>query len=321
MRPDKPGEGPALLLGEVRTGLLQHSVELPGTAAARLLDLRPGEPVRSSERPNAQVLSPDLLTGVDCPLPTASRRTTRGIGTVLSRAVLTEGRVLQASVRTRIAAVEATRRLPWSHYLARPGTVELTGRAEADELAEGHLAVEPGDALDLGALAERLLTDVQGPAGLDRRAPFKSRRTRLRWTAVRADLAGEPPGGRLTVENDTLRTLRLTLDRIDPAEVTAFCEDLALHDWLLSTLGRLIERSGLGSDTGPGPVLRLRPAVNHLMHLWMPGARVARPLAPLWDGLETRPGFTRQWSASVQRIRDHLALQAVGLHAHAHQGD
>ncbi|GAA2743224.1 MULTISPECIES: SCO2521 family protein [Kitasatospora] len=315
MRPDKPGEGPAVLLGEVRTGLLQHSVELPLSATDRLLGLRHGERVRSSQRPNVQAHSPDLLTGVDCALATGSHRSVRGVGTVTARAVLTEGRVLQASVRARLAAAEGAQRLPWSHYLARPGTVEVIGRAEAPALADGHLTAGPGATLDLGAIAERMLTGIQGGGGLDRRAPFRSRRIRLRWTAVRADLAGEAPGGRLTVEDDTLRTLRLTLDRIDPAEVTAFCEDLALHDWLLSTLGRLIERSGLGSDPGPGPVLKLRPAVNHLMHLWMPGARVARPLAPLWDGLETRPGFSRQWAAAVQRVRDHLALQAVGLHA------
>ncbi|MFG2820770.1 SCO2521 family protein [Kitasatospora sp. NPDC048365] len=321
MRPDRPGEGPALLLGEVRTGLLQHSVELPGAATEKMLGLRHGGRVRSSQRPNVRAQSPDLLTGVDCPLATTSHRAVRGVGTVLSHAVLTEGRVLQASALARIAA-GGDRRRPWGHYLAHPGTVEVIGRGEAAELAAGHLAAaEPGTGLDLGGLTERLLTEVQREAGLDRRAPFRSRRTRLRWTAVRADLAGEEPGGRLTVEDDTRRTLRLTLESVDPVEVAAFCEDLALHDWLLSTLGRLIERSGLGSDPGPGPVQRLRPAVNHLMHLWMPGARVARPLAPLWEGLETRPGFTRQWTASVQRVRDHLALQAVGLTAPTVRGD
>jgi hypothetical protein len=31
----------------------------------------------------------------------------------------------------------------------------------------------------------------------------------------------------------------------------------------------------------------------------------------LWDGLEQRSGFTRQWSANVNRIRDQLALHTL----------
>lgn len=317
-----PGDGPVLLMGEVRTCLLQHSIELPRTAAVQLLQLRHGERVRSSERPNGQAVSPDLLTGVDCALPTASRRAVRGVGTAVSRAVLTEGRLLQASVRVRIGATGTSLRLPWGHYLARPGTVEPSGRAARSDLVEGFLAADrpPAAELDLGAVAERLLTEIQGRPTLDHRAPFRSRRTRLLWTAERAESGGEPVGARFTIEDGTLRTLRLTLDRVDPLQVAAFCEDLALHDWLLTTLVQLIERSGLGSVPGPEPVLRLRPAVNHLLHLWMPGARVDRALTPVWESLEARPGFTRQWTASVQRIRDHLALQAIGLPANSSQG-
>lgn len=324
-RDDQPVGGavdpPALLLGEVRTSLLQHSVELPRTSAVQLLQLRHGERVRTSERPNGQALSPDLLTGVDCPLPTASRRAVRGVGTAQSRAVLTEGRVLQASVRVRIAAGGGSLRLPWGHYLARPGTVEPAGRLRGADLVDGFLeASGPAGELDLGAIAERLLSEVQGHPVLDRRAPFRSRRTRLLWTAVRAIEGGEPPGGRFTIVDGTLRTLRLTLERVDPVAVVAFCEDLALHDWLLTTLVLLIERSGLGSLPGPDPLRRLRPAVDHLLHLWMPGARVDPALAPLWAGLEVRPGFSRQWTGAVQRIRDHLALQAVDLAFRSHLG-
>jgi hypothetical protein len=309
-----------LLLGEVRTGLLQHSVELAPTSAQLLLHLRHGERVRSSSRPNNQVRSADLLTGVDCRLPTASGRAVRAVGTALAHAVLTEGRVLQASARVRVGeagAGSAGLRLPWGHYLARPGTVEPTAPVKYADLAEGFLAtdVPSGQLLDLGAVAERLLTDLQGRPLLDRRAPFRSRRTRLLWTA-----ACGPPSAHFTVEDGTLRTLRLTLERVDPVAVAAFCEDLALHDWLLTTLVQLIERSGLGSVPGAEPVLRLRPAVDHLLHLWMPGARVDRALAPVWGDLDTVPGFSRQWTAAVQRIRDQLALQAVGLSAHAYQG-
>jgi hypothetical protein len=55
----------------------------------------------------------------------------------------------------------------------------------------------------------------------------------------------------------------------------------------------------------------LRPAVDHLLHLWLPMARVDRRLTPLWNSLEDEAGFSRQWQVSVQRVRDHLMLQTA----------
>ncbi len=60
-------------------------------------------------------------------------------------------------------------------------------------------------------------------------------------------------------------------------------------------------------------MLALRPAVDHLLHLWMPRAHVDRSLGHLWDELEQEPGFTRQWRSLVQRIRDQLAVQTIPL--------
>ncbi|WP_181799318.1 SCO2521 family protein [Kitasatospora acidiphila] len=293
-----------MLLGEVRTSLLQHSVELSRPAARDLLQLRHGERVVSSTRPNQQVRSAGLLTGVDCKLPTGSRRTVRGVGTVLAQAVLTEGRLLQSSARVRIGERGTGQRRPWGHYLARPGTIEPTGPVADEDLMDGFLGAPSPGWLDLSAIADRLLADVQTRGRLDGRAPLESSRTRLLWTAALG-----PPAAHFTIENDTLRTLRLTLERVDPVAVAAFCEDLALHDWLLTTLLQLIERSGLGSASGAEPTRVLRPAVNHLLHLWMPGARLTGVLAQAWESLETSPGLTRQWAAAVQRVRDHLASQ------------
>ncbi|MFH8983202.1 SCO2521 family protein [Streptomyces varsoviensis] len=304
--------------GEVRTCLLQTSGALSRDGSARLLRLRPDERVRVSERPNPYAVSPDLLTGVDCALPTASGRQVRGVGTVAARAVLTGGRVLQATALFRADDVGSAQRLPWGHYLVRPGVVVPVGRPSVADVRDGFLSVEPPAAgtVDLGAIAERLLTDVLEHPLLDRRPPFKSRRTRLRWAAV-GSAEGDGDGGavieRFTVADDRLRTLSLRLPGPDPAAAAAFCEDLALHDWLLTTLVTMVERSRLGSAEGPGAVLALRPAVDHLLHLWMPRARVNRLLAPLWDALEREPGFTRQWHTLVQRIRDQLTLQAIPL--------
>ncbi|MEU8888208.1 SCO2521 family protein [Streptomyces sp. NPDC048442] len=303
--------------GEVRTALLQTSLPLSPDASARLLGLRPDEPVRVSERPNAYAVSPDLLTGVDCQLPASSGSRVRGVGTVRAHAALTGGRVIQANARFQYVT-SSSGRLPWSHYLVRPGVVERLGRATAEDLTAGFLtapAGEPG-VLDPGAMAERLLERVREHPLLDGQLPLKSRRTRLRW-AVRQAPPGAAPSVHFTIADQETRTLLLLLpDPPDPeavATVPVFCEELALHDWLLTTVIRVVERSVLGSLPGPASAERLGPAVSQLLHLWMPGARSGRELPELWNGLERQPGFTRQWQTLVQRIRDQLALQALSL--------
>ncbi|NJQ02364.1 SCO2521 family protein [Streptomyces zingiberis] len=312
-----PGDPAAavLLCGEIRTCLLQTGRSLPASAARDLLRLRAGERVRVSERPNLHVVSPDLLTGVDCRLPTGTGARIRAVGTVTARAVLTEGRVLQATARFGCPGGGPDTRRPWGSYLVRPGVVEPLGRLPVRAVADGVLADvrRPGE-LDLGAVAERLLGEVQRHPLLDQRVPFKSRRTRLRWAALRAPDGEGPSLGRFTLAEDGLRTVELRLpEGTDPAACASLCEDLALHDWLLTTLVRLVERSRLGSADGHEAVMALRPAVDHLLHLWMPRARVDTTLAPLWEVLEREPGFTRQWGTLVQRIRDQLALQAIPL--------
>jgi hypothetical protein len=108
-----------------------------------------------------------------------------------------------------------------------------------------------------------------------------------------------------------IRTARIATSTTDPAAIVALCEDLALHDWLLTTLTTVIERSLRGDPAGARALQQLRPAVECLLHLWMPGAHVGDELAAVWDGLERRPGFSRQWLTAVQRIRDFLAVSTL----------
>src|SRR5262249_12047824 len=119
--------------------------------------------------------------------------------------------------------------------------------------------------------------------------------------------------GVFTVHTDTLRTLELRLGPGNFDNAIALCEDLALHDWLLSTMVALLDLT----RTSPRPIIekssQLRPAVEHLMHLWMPGARLADEVLPVWAALEQRPGFTRQWEASVNWIRDQIAIATMVL--------
>ncbi len=300
-----------LLLGEVRTCMLHNSSALAAAAVGRLLGLVPGESPTQSHRPVSLAASPAQVVGVDCALPSSSGARYRGVGTVAARVVLTGGHVLQGSAHTRIEP-GVDHRLPWSHYLARPGVVESVGRYRPTDVAAGFLATHsPEDTLDVGAVTERLISLVQSSAELDHRIPLRARRTRLRWAATIAQ-SGECDGtGELTIHDEVVRTLRLSICEDDIAEALGFCENLALHDWVLTTLLNLVERSGLGSAPGADAIVAVRPAIDHLLHLWMPGAHVGESMLPLWESLEERPGFSRQWHATVNRIRDQLAVNAV----------
>ncbi|MGV9452809.1 SCO2521 family protein [Streptomyces sp. NPDC003635] len=311
-----PGQSarPVLVCGEVRTCLLPSFQALDGRAAAQLLRLRADEHVRVSERPNLYVRSPEVLTGVDCKLPTANGARVRAVGTVAARAALTEGRVLQATAYFSAPASGPDLRRPWGHYLVRPGLVEPFGKLPEQATAEGVLRGAGRGELDLGTIAEGLLGRLMRHPLLDHKAPFKSRRTHLRWTARRASAGQGPALTRFTLAEDGLRTVELRLPEDIPAGAAAgLCEDLALHDWLLTTVVHLLDNSRLGAADGPSAVLALRPAVDHLLHLWMPRAHVDRTLGHLWDELEREPGFTRQWQSLVQRIRDQLAVQTIPL--------
>ncbi|WP_405394228.1 SCO2521 family protein [Microbispora hainanensis] len=300
-------------MGEVHTGLLQNSGEISESTCRQVLGLMAGETVVVSRRPIPHALSPGRLTGVDCTLPSASRSRIRGVGTVVSRCAVTGGRVAQGSSYVRVVRSDADRRLPWSHYLARPGVVEVLGKVKAADLAEGFtgdtMPDRPdGTCLDLGAVSDRFLDLVQQSPLLDRRAPFKIPRTSLRWVAE----TGEP-SIRFTLHAEQERTLRLTHPGPFTPAVVDLCEDLATHDWLLTSLLVIVERARIGGTLGAQAVARLAPAIDHLMHLWMPAARVEEWLTPFWESLERRSGFTRQWRSLVDRVRDQVAMNTLAL--------
>ena len=72
-----------------------------------------------------------------------------------------------------------------------------------------------------------------------------------------------------------------------------------------------------GLDRREPPALldapRVGAHIQHLLHLWMPAARVEEELVELWERLERRPGLSRQWQTAVNRIRDEVAVTAVTL--------
>jgi len=301
-----------LTFGEVHTGLLQHSSSLSTERGTHALALLPGERVRRSERPIAYTVSPDTLTGVDCALATGSGARTRAVGTAVSHACLTGGHILQGSTSIRILRSVGGRRLPWSHYLARPGVVETIGRADPDDLVRGFLVPEPAvGTLDIGAMSGRVMDSAQLRARPDRKPPFRMRRTRLRWAAVVTGADDAPPRVRFTIEDGNVRTVAVTTGAAAAAHVPGLCEDLALHDWLLTAILEILERSRIGALPRGEVVRRLAPVLDHLVHLWMPAARVHPSLRDVWTSIDRRPGFSRQWDASVHRVRDQVAVNAA----------
>jgi hypothetical protein len=317
---DSSGRG--LAVGEIRTGLLRNSAALPKSAVAELIDLVPGEPVRQSERPIAHALSADVANGVDCQIPTGAGGRIRAIGTVLTHAAVVGGRVLQTSTYTRIDPSGAQRQLPWSHYTAHPGMIETLAKVkDARDLAAGHLAYDRlPECLDLGAVSERLARRTQNSPVLDGMQPLRFQWTRLRWSAVYGSgTDGPEPAAQFVLVDDTVRTLSLYIPRppLTPGgavhldAILELCRDLAMHDWVLTTVTRRLDRIDPGDRDRA--MAELRPAIDHLLHLWMPGARVADELSAVWEGFERRPGFTRQWDAAVGRVRDQLALHTLQL--------
>jgi hypothetical protein len=304
-----------LMLGEVNTALLQHSTAVSTQISGDILGLRVGEPVRWSIRPAPYAVSPDLLTGVDCRLPSRSDLQARCVGTAVSRAILTGGRILQGSAYARIGRSRISRRLPWSHYLSRPGVVEAIGKMGLRDVASGFAASpQQPESLNLGAIGARAMNAVQHATRLDRRTPFRMARTGLRWIVVPAT---GPPSVWFGVDGEYRRTLliRLAVDlrSEDPNRIVELCEDLALHDWLLTAVAELIDRSRIGAAPPEEVVGRLKPAIDELLHLWMPAARLDRSLIELWESLELRPGFSRQWKAAVDRIRDQVAMTTIAM--------
>ncbi|THV32232.1 SCO2521 family protein [Glycomyces paridis] len=327
-----------LIVGEIHTALLPHSRPLTPEEARGALALAVGETVVQWARPVPHTASPTLLHGVDCRLPlgpkpgnrhaddAAGGSSVRAVGTVCSRAVLTGGHLLQGSAWTAVAPPQQPRRMPWSYYLARPGTLETIGNFEARRLAEGYLLADGqgkglarkvrhdgGTALlDAAAIARHSVHDVLSRPVLDQRPPIKTGSTRLRWAAIADPGEGRAVAFRL-VGNDR-RRMSLVTGLVEPEQIAAAAEDLAVHDWLLSAVAARIALAKIGED--PRHTLRtLRPVVDHLLHLWSAGARTSRDLEFMWDSLERRPGLTRQWTTMTERVRSQIDYGAADLAA------
>lgn len=304
-----------LTFGEVHTGLLQNSTPLASGQVTDVLRPLSGDQIQRFERPIPRAVSSDRPVGVDCRMPSASGTNPHVVGTVLWHSAIVGGHIVQSSAHACVVPADEKRRLPWSHYTAFPGRLETLGKADDHEdIAKGLIrGVTRPDHLDTTAIATRVLDRVQRSALLDRLPAVRTRRTRLRWTVIGTGSEPRPIVATFRVVSDDLRTMEVAVpDELVPG-VISLCEDLALHDWLLTTVSRLLELTLTSSRTQLEKADLLRPAVDYFLHLWMPGARVDETLEPVWEALEHRPGFTRQWETSVARIRDQISLSTIEL--------
>jgi hypothetical protein len=298
-----------LTIGEVHTGLLLTSTAVPVDTAVELLAIVPGGSVRTRQRPIRYAWSPEVLTGVDCTAPLAERREVRIVGTPATRLSLTDGRIIQAGTHATLRQDSAGRRRPWSHYLAQPGVLELLGKASDESLATGFLrGPTTSSTLDLGAVNVRTLATIQRSERLDRNPPFRGRLTRLRWSAETADSEQEIL---FMLGADGLRPVGWRARARYPRGLADFCADLALHDWLLSTLLDIVDRAVARSRPAAELISMLRPGIDNLVHAWMPAAHVSRALDRIWQELDLRSGFSLQWQKTVERIRDQLSVSLV----------
>jgi hypothetical protein len=233
----------------------------------------------------------------------------RLVGTLTTQLSLTDGHIIQASTHATLKPEPSGRRRPWAHYLAQPGVLEVLGTASEESLATGFLrGPATSAALDLGAVNVRTLAAIQRSMHLDKNPPFRSRRTRLRWSAGMAEDRREMT---FTLADEGLRTVRLRTEEPEPRAVADFCADLALHDWLLSALLDLVDRAMARSRPAAELAGLLRPGIDHLVHAWMPAAHVKRTLTGIWQDFDLRSGFSLQWQKTVQRIRDQLSVSLI----------
>ncbi|WP_024806108.1 SCO2521 family protein [Nocardia sp. BMG51109] len=311
---------PLVVLGEVRTCLLPSAVPLTRPEAVELLTTVPGRAVRWRERPGSLALSPTTAVGVDCALSLGADPV-HIVGTVATRTVLAGGRVLQSSAHTRVVRATERRRQTWSHYVSQKGVTEIIDRIPerakpAVALADSYLAGPTGrTTLDLASISERLLARVRADARLDQNPPLRAGSTRLRWTAGVGGSAG--PSAKMRLDDATVRSIRVTVrEEKDLAAAQRFCEDVAAHDWLLTALADAFDEADRFASHSRERTGILAPALEHLPGLWMPGAHTPAVLRTLWKDLQAEPGFTRQWSTLVTRLRDSIAVATLNTLRH-----
>ncbi|WP_054815059.1 SCO2521 family protein [Nocardia arizonensis] len=297
--------------GEVGTALLPTATALRRSEVEELLEFHPGRRAHWRERPVSLGISATTAEGVDCVLAAPGHPAVRAIGTVALRALVIGGRVAQSSAQSFVTRAASDKRMPWSHYLTKDGVLEVITKVTEEtggRLSEGFLAAQSSaQTLDLTSITDRLLVRIRMDERLGGEPPLKVGSTRLRWVAR----VGAVPASQIAfrVHDDTRRTVLLLVpSEQDLAVAQRFCEDLAVHDWLLSAVASVIERADLAGPGSPASAEILAPFLQHLAHLWVPGVHSPRQLRAPWRQLQDDPDFTADWRRSIDHLRNRLLV-------------
>jgi len=291
--------------GEVRTCLIQNLGTLSSSASVALMQLTPGSPVSKVDRPVRRVVSPEQVTGVDCRLQVAREGRGRAIGTVLSHAVVTNGRILQGTAHVALTEATSKERREWRHYLRHQGVVEVLGAPNPHNVIDGYLAdSSPARGLDLASISDRIIDDVQQSDTLNHTTALRAGTSVVRWAATLSADA-RPTAGIAKSELPNRHVIRLTGAPEDLPALIRFCEEFALHEWLLTTVQDVIvPRAETDIARDRDPLDSLLFALNELVPLWMPPTHLSPDMKALWEAMESRTHYTRLFERQVARIRD-----------------
>ena len=195
----------------------------------------------------------------------------RGIGTVLCHAVVTNGRILQGSAHVALAEATSKERREWRHYLRRQGVVEVLGSPKPHNIIDGYLAdVSPARGLDLTSISDRIIDDVQQSDTLNHTTALRASTAVVRWAATLAPNA-KPTVGIAKSDLPNFHVIRLSGAPDDLPMLIRFCEEFALHEWLLTTVQDVIvPRAETDIARDQDPLDSLLFALNELVPLWMP---------------------------------------------------
>lgn len=303
-----------LVLGEVHVSLLPNSASLPDQDILRLLAaVVPGQRVHMVHRPIRRATSPMLVEGVDCLLPSASDLWVTGKGTTQTHIVVAGGIALLGSSQVRVASAPGAERREWPWYLKRPGLMVVPGGIDVADVSDGIGLERRGmSRLDLGSTIKRALNGVQRSSLLDGQVLVRSGTVRVRWM-VRVASRMAPPVIDLVAERDEPVLIVRMAGRLDELPtMTRFCEELALHQWLLMMLSPATDLAGRIAAREPDPLPAVQRALNQLLPLWNPPYYLDPDMRVLWTALEERTSVSSLFAAALERIRDQISAWSPG---------
>ncbi len=73
----------------------------------------------------------------------------------------------------------------------------------------------------------------------------------------------------------------------------------------------MISRARIGSGDRGAVIEAVRPALDYLVHLWMPAVQIDPMLYQFWAELDDHAGLDKQWRTTVSRIRDQFVIASV----------